>query len=49
MGFTSDEADSVQHDLDAVVAKQKFLTTLTPASQLKVLKSVEPVYPIRRR
>jgi TonB family protein len=45
MGFASDEADSVQHDLDAVFARQKFLATLTPASQLKLLKSVEPVYP----
>ncbi len=45
MGFASDEADSVQHDLDAVIARQKFLATLTPASQLKLLKSVEPVYP----
>jgi TonB family protein len=45
MGFASDEADSVQHDLDAVIAKQKFLASLTPASQLKLLKSVEPVYP----
>jgi len=47
MGFASDEADSVQHDLDAVIAKQKFLATLTPASQLKLLKSVEPVYPTK--
>jgi TonB family protein len=45
MGFASEEADSVQHDLDAVVANQKFLASLTPASQLKLLKSVEPVYP----
>jgi TonB family protein len=45
MGFASDEADSVQHDLDAVIAKQKFLATLTPANQLTLLKSVQPVYP----
>jgi protein TonB len=45
VGFASDEAGSVQHDLDAAIAKQKFLATLTPASQLKLLKSVEPAYP----
>jgi TonB family protein len=45
IGFTSGEADSAQHDLDDAIAKQKFLATLTPASQLRLLKSVEPVYP----
>jgi TonB family protein len=45
LGFSSAEADSAQRDLDAAVARQKFLTTMTPASQLKLLKSIEPVYP----
>ena len=47
IGFTSAEASSVQHDLDAAVAQQNFMTTLVPASQLTVLKSVQPTYPMR--
>ena len=47
VGFSSAEASSVQHDLDAAVAKQNFMTTLIPASQLTVLKSVQPIYPMR--
>lgn len=45
IGFSSGEGDSAQHDLDAAIAKQKFLATLTPANQLTLLKSVQPVYP----
>jgi len=47
IGFSSAEVSSVQHDLDAAVAQQNFMTTLIPASQLTVLKSVQPNYPIR--
>jgi len=47
LGFSSAEADSAQHDLDAAMARQKFLATMTPASQLKLLKSSQPVYPAR--
>jgi TonB family protein len=45
MGVTSDDAISAQHDLDAAVARQKFLASLTPANQLTLLKSVQPLYP----
>ena len=45
MGVTSDDAVSAQHDLDAAVARQKFLATMTPANQLTLLKSVQPLYP----
>ena len=45
VGFNSAELSSAQHDLDALVDKQNFMATLVPASQLKLLKSVEPVYP----
>jgi TonB family protein len=45
IGFTSGEADSAQHDLDAAIARQKFLATMIPANQLTLLKSVQPVYP----
>jgi TonB family protein len=47
IGFNSTEAVSVQHDLDTAVAQQNFMTTLIPASQLTVLKSVQPTYPMR--
>jgi TonB family protein len=45
IGFTSPEINSLQEHLDAAVAKQKFMTTLIPASELKLLKSVQPAYP----
>jgi len=45
IGFASGDASSAQHDLDAAVAKQKFLANLIPAGQLTLLKRVEPVYP----
>jgi TonB family protein len=47
IGFNSAEASSVQHDLDAAVAQHNFMTTLVPANQLTVLKSVQPSYPMR--
>ena len=47
IGFNSAEVSSAQHDLDAVVAKQNFMTNLVPSSQLKLIKSVPPVYPFR--
>ncbi|HEY2782685.1 MAG TPA: TonB family protein [Steroidobacteraceae bacterium] len=47
VAFSSAEMSSAQHDLEAAVAKQKFMTTLIPMSQLTVLKSVQPVYPAR--
>ncbi len=47
IGFSSAELSSVQHDLDAAAAQQNFMTTLIPASQLTVLKSVQPTYPMR--
>jgi TonB family protein len=45
IGFTSPEISSLQQHLDAAAAKQKFMTTLFPLSQLKLLKSVQPAYP----
>jgi TonB family protein len=47
VGFSSTESTSAQHDLDAAVAKQNFLTTLIPANQLTLQKSVQPVYPMK--
>jgi len=47
IGFNSAEVSSVQHDLDAAVAQQNFMTTLIPASQLTLLKTVQPSYPLR--
>jgi TonB family protein len=47
IGFNSAEVSAVQRDLDAAVAQQNFMTTLVPASQLTLLKSVQPSYPVR--
>ena len=47
IGFSSAEVSSVQHDLEAAIAQQNFMTTLIPASQLTVLKSVQPNYPTK--
>ena len=45
IGFTSPEANSVLHDLDAAVAGQKFLTDFAAAGDLTLVKSVQPTYP----
>ena len=45
IGFGSAAVNSAQHDLDAALAKQNFMTNLVPANQLTLLKSVQPVYP----
>jgi TonB family protein len=47
IGFTSAEVSSAQHDLDAALAKQNFMKNLVPASQLTLLKSLQPVYPAK--
>jgi len=47
IGFNSAEVSSVQHDLDAAVAQQNFMTTLIPAGQLTLLKTVQPAYPVK--
>jgi len=47
IGFASTDANSAQRDLDAAVAKRASLATMVPASQLTLLKSVQPTYPNR--
>ena len=47
VAFNSAEMNSALHDLDTAVAKQNFMTNLVPAGQLTVLKSVQPIYPMR--
>jgi TonB family protein len=47
IGFASAEVTSAQHDLDVALAKQNFMTNLVPANQLTLLKSVQPVYPLK--
>jgi TonB family protein len=47
VGFTSAEAGSVQRDLDAAAAKNALLNAVTPATQLTIVKSVQPMYPAR--
>jgi TonB family protein len=47
VAFSSTEMSSAQHDLETAVAKQNFMTNLVPAGQLTVLRSVQPIYPVR--
>jgi TonB family protein len=47
VGFVSGDSAAVRRDLDAALAKQNFMTTLIPTSQLTLLKSVQPVYPAK--
>jgi len=47
IGPATPESASLQHDLDAALAKQALLTTLVPANQLTLLKSVQPIYPTK--
>jgi TonB family protein len=47
IGFISAELTSAQHDLDAALAKQNFMTNLVPASQLTLLRTVQPLYPAK--
>ena len=47
VGIASAEANSAKADLDAAVAKRASLATMVPASQLTLLKSVQPAYPSR--
>ena len=47
IGFSSPEIASLQQHLDTAVANQKFMTTLIPPSQLKLVKSVQPAYPYK--
>jgi TonB family protein len=45
LGYSSPEAASALRDLDSQVAQQKFLSNVVPASQLELVRSVQPVYP----
>jgi TonB family protein len=47
VGFTSAEAGIVQRELDAAAAKAALLNAVIPATQLTIVKSVQPVYPAR--
>ncbi|MDP9088537.1 MAG: energy transducer TonB [Pseudomonadota bacterium] len=47
VGFSSAEVSSAHHDLDVLVARQNLVANLVPSSQLKLLKSVQPVYPYK--
>jgi TonB family protein len=45
IGFASPDAVSAQHDLDAALAAQAFLTNIVAAGDLALVKSVKPKYP----
>jgi TonB family protein len=45
IGFTSREASTVQHDLDAALSRRIFLANIVDAGGLPLVKSVNPAYP----
>jgi TonB family protein len=45
IAFSSSDASSVQHDLDAALANRIFLANIVDAGGLKLVKSVQPLYP----
>jgi TonB family protein len=45
VGFASAEGNSVAHELEVVLAQQRFLDDVVPVGELTLLKSVQPVYP----
>jgi TonB family protein len=45
IGYVSPQADAVRHDLDAALAHQAFMANVITASQLTLVKSVQPPYP----
>jgi TonB family protein len=47
IGFASPDAISAQHDLDAALAAQAFLTNIVAAGDLALIKSVKPKYPTK--
>jgi TonB family protein len=45
VGYSSADSQSALNDLDSALAKQKFLSNAVSASELTLLKSVQPKYP----
>jgi TonB family protein len=45
IGYVSPQADAVRHDLDAALARRAFMANVVTASQLALIKSVQPQYP----
>jgi TonB family protein len=47
IGAASADSKSARHDLDAAVAGKQFLSRVVDAGTLSLLKSVQPVYPVK--
>jgi len=45
IGYVSPQADALRHDLDAALAHRAFMANVITASQLTLVKSVQPPYP----
>jgi TonB family protein len=45
IGYVSPQADAVRHDLDAALTHRAFMANVITASQLTLVKSVQPSYP----
>jgi TonB family protein len=47
IGYVSPQADAVRHDLDAALARRAFMADVITVSQLTLVKSVQPQYPLK--
>jgi TonB family protein len=45
VGYVSAQADAARHDVDAALARRAFMSDVIAASQLSLVKSVQPQYP----
>jgi TonB family protein len=47
VGYVSAQADAARHDVDAALERQAFMADVITASQLTLVKSVQPQYPLK--
>jgi TonB family protein len=47
IGYVSPQADAVRRDLDAALARRAFMADVITVSQLTLVKSVQPQYPLK--
>jgi TonB family protein len=47
IGYVSAQADAVRHDVDAELERRAFMAEVITASQLTLVKSVQPQYPLK--
>ena len=47
IGYVSAQADAVRHDVDAALEHRAFMADVITASQLTLVKSIQPQYPLK--